>query len=157
MAIALTLLEYLEWEGVDYELLSHPFVTGSTRTAATAHVPGKQFAKGVVLEDEKGYLLAVLPATHKIDLDSLNRALNRHLTLANEKEVEDLFDDCSRGAVPPVAAAYGYEAVLDDSLDNCPDVYFEAGDHAELVHVSGDEFKYMMKQARHGHFSYPAR
>jgi Ala-tRNA(Pro) deacylase len=155
MAIALTLLEYLEWKGVDYELLHHAFVTGSLRTAAMAHVPGRQLAKAVVLKDEKGYLVAVVPASHKLELDSLNRDLNRNLVMATEKELEDLFYDCSRGAVPPIAEAYGYDSAVDETLEQYPDIYFEAGDHAELVHVTGDDFRYMMNRARHGHFSHP--
>ncbi|MDY6978704.1 MAG: YbaK/EbsC family protein [Pseudomonadota bacterium] len=156
MTISLRLLEYLEWKGVDYELLHHAFVTGSLRTAAKAHVPGRQFAKPVVLKDERGYLVAVVPASHKLDLDELNRSLNRKLRMATEKEIADLFDDCSRGAIPPIAEAYGYDTAVDESLEASPDVYFEAGDHAELVHVTGDDFRYMMHGARHGHFSHPS-
>ncbi|MFP3872873.1 MAG: aminoacyl-tRNA deacylase [Thiohalophilus sp.] len=155
MTMSLRLLEYLEWKGVDYELLHHAFVTGSLRTAAKAHIPGRQFAKPVVLKDEQGYLVAVIPASHKLDLEELNRDLHRKLSLASEKEIADLFDDCSKGAIPPVAEAFGYEAAVDESLEHSPDVYFEAGDHAELVHVSGDDFRYMMHGARHGHFSHP--
>ncbi|MFO8024836.1 aminoacyl-tRNA deacylase [Thiohalophilus sp.] len=155
MTMSLRLLEYLEWKGVDYELLHHAFVTGSLRTAARAHVPGHRFAKPVVLKDEQGYLVAVVPASHRLDLDKLNRSLHRKLRMATEKEIADLFDDCSRGAIPPIAEAYGFDAAVDESLEASPDVYFEAGDHAELVHVTGDDFRYMMHSARHGHFSHP--
>ncbi|MDZ7660773.1 YbaK/EbsC family protein [Thiohalophilus sp.] len=155
MTMSLRLLEYLEWKSVDYELLHHAFVTGSLRTAAMAHIPGRQIAKPVVLKDEQGYLVAVIPASHKLDLEELNRDLHRKLSLASEKEIARLFDDCSKGAVPPVAEAFGYEAAVDETLEAFPDVYFEAGDHAELVHVSGDDFRYMMHGARHGHFSHP--
>ena len=100
--------------------------------------------------------MAVVPASHRLDIEQLNRELNRKLRMATEKEIEKLFDDCSKGAIPPIAEAYGYDAVVDDSLEASPDIYFEAGDHAELVHVSGDDFRYMMHSARHGHFSHPA-
>ncbi|MDZ7661328.1 hypothetical protein [Thiohalophilus sp.] len=69
MTMSLRLLEYLEWKSVDYELLHHAFVTGSLRTAAMAHIPGRQIAKPVVLKDEQGYLVAVIPASHKLDLE----------------------------------------------------------------------------------------
>ncbi len=42
---------------------------------------------------------------------------------------------------------------MDDSLLNAPDVYFEAGDHEDLVHLSGVEFLSLLAGARHGRFS----
>jgi len=153
MTISLTLLEYLEWEGVDYELLHHEPAFDSMHAAEAAHVPGDQLAKCVVLEDESGYLMAVIPATHELELDTLSRQLNRHLQFANEEEIADLFEDCDRGAVPPLPEAFGYEAVVDDSLTEYDDIYLEAGDHQELVHISGRDFQNLTADAAHGYFS----
>lgn len=154
MAISLTLLEYLEWEGVDYELLHHAFVNGSMQTAQQAHIPGEQLAKCVVLEDNNGYLMTVLPATHHVDLNRINQLTNRQLNFASEKEITDLFDDCSKGAIPPLPDAFGFPGLMDKSLNHCNDVYLEAGDHTELVHLSGDDFKYLMANTRQEEFSY---
>jgi len=154
MAISLTLLEYLEWEGVDYDLLNHEPTFSSLYTAAAAHVPGDNLAKCVVLEDENGFLMAVIPATHELELDTLNQQLHRELQFATEAEISDLFEDCDTGAVPPLVEAYGYEAVLDDSLSECDEIYMEAGDHAELVRISGRDFHTLMNQAPHGYFSH---
>lgn len=153
MAIAITLREYLDQEGINYHLVEHPYTDRSTETAKVAHVPGDQLAKSVVLGDENGYLVAVLPATHHLDLGMLHRQLHRRLGLATEQELAALFDDCDVGAVPPVGEAYGLEVVVDECLSDCPDVYFEAGDHTDLVHVSGEDFQDLMTDARHGHFS----
>jgi Ala-tRNA(Pro) deacylase len=68
--------------------------------------------------------------------------------LATEDETAKLFDDCDRGAIPPVGSVYGLSVVVDESLDNVPEVYFEGGDHATLVHVTGDAFRRLMKDAR---------
>ena len=84
MSISLTLLEYLEWEGVDYELLHHEPAFDSLHTAEAAHIPGDQLAKCVVLEDENGYLMAVIPATHVLELDTLSKQLQRQLQFASE-------------------------------------------------------------------------
>lgn len=153
MSISLTLLEYLEWEAVDYELLRHPPAFDSMHTAEAAHIPGDQLAKCVVLEDEKGFLMAVIPATHELELDALNKQLNRNLQLASEDEVADLYDDCDRGAVPPLPDAFGYEAVVDDCLTGNNDIYLEAGDHQELVHITGEAFQNLTAKASHGYFS----
>jgi Ala-tRNA(Pro) deacylase len=71
------------------------------------------------------------------------------------KQVETLFLDCEPGAVPALGRAYGLNVVVDDSLAQEPDVYFEAGDHASLVHISGPSFQKLMADARHGRFTRP--
>jgi Ala-tRNA(Pro) deacylase len=116
-------------------------------------VPGAQLAKGTVLKDEQGFVIAVVPATRRVDLGAMHRRFGRPLGLATEQELESLFGDCEPGAVPPLGAAYGIESVLDDSLMEESDVYFEAGDHRGLVHVSGTDFRKLMSDAPHGDIS----
>ncbi|MBF8268840.1 MAG: hypothetical protein HW386_549 [Gammaproteobacteria bacterium] len=154
MAIAITLAEYLNNEGINYDLIPHPHTSSSLESAESAHVPGDQLAKGVVLEDGEGVLLAVIPSTHKLDLDSLERCLGRRLDLVSEMRLYQLFHDCEFGAIPPVGKAYGYETIMDDSLLDREEVYFEAGDHVDLVHMSGDTFQSLMEDAEHAQFSH---
>ena len=134
-------------------MLTHPHTSTSLETAHAAHVPGDRIAKSVVLEDERGYLMAILPASHRVSLDALERQLHRKLALASEAELTGLFEDCEIGAVPPVADPYGMPAVIDDRLWNLPDVYFEAGDHEDLIHLSGEAFQEIQVHAQHGSFS----
>lgn len=153
MAIALTFQQYLETNGIRYDLMPHKYSQSSMFTAQAARVPGDYLAKSIILEDDLGYLMAVLPATHHIELGRLSQQLNRKLGLATEFEIGRLFSDCDLGAIPPAGEAYGMEMIMDDSLSGCPDIYFEAGGHNEVVHVRGDEFKRLMRTAMHGHFS----
>ena len=155
MGIAVTVREYLDEAGVDYDLVHHAYAPNSRSAADAARVPADQLAKPVMLGDEKGYVMAVVPASRRVELQSLERQLGRRLVLASERELQDLFVDCSKGAVPAVGQAYGVDVVWDDCLASCPDVYFEAGDHKSLVHMDGAEFSRVMKGARHGRFSEP--
>jgi Ala-tRNA(Pro) deacylase len=154
MAISLTLLEYLEWENVEYDLLYHEPTYDSQNTAEAANVTGDNLAKCVVLEDENGFIMAVIPATHELDIEVLSQQLDRNLQFASETEIEGLFEDCDVGAVPPLVGAYGYEAVLDETLIDCPDIYMEAGDHTELVRISGHDFQELMTDSQQGYFSH---
>ncbi len=101
MAIAATLKQYLSDQGVDYDAVAHPHTGGSLETAESAHVSGDDIAKAIVLKDEDGYLVAVLPATYKLQLGALREILGRRLDMADEKELAGLFTDCEPGAVPP--------------------------------------------------------
>ena len=153
MAISITLAEYLENEGIAYDLVVHPHTSSSLESAESAHIPGDNLAKSVVLEDQNGYVLAVIPSTHKLDLESLQQYLGRKVDLVSEMRLNQLFHDCELGAIPPIGKAYGYVTVMDSSLMDCEDVYFEAGDHVDLVHMSGTQFKTLMEDAGHGQFS----
>ncbi|MDI7861232.1 aminoacyl-tRNA deacylase [Rhizobiaceae bacterium n13] len=154
MTIAKKLQDYVESQGVSYDTVSHHRTATTSQTAQAAHVPGSKLAKSVVIHHETGYVLAVVPSTHRIDLSSLQTTLDKRLGLASEDEVALLFTDCDVGAAPPVGAAYGIPAILDESFKDANDVYFEGGDHRTLVHVSGRDFHQLMKDARVGHFSY---
>lgn len=153
MAIAATLADFLRKSGVHYDLIAHPRAHSGMETAAAVHIPGDKLAKSVILEDEGGYLMAVLPATHHIQIGKLSKALKRRLGLATEEELEPLFSDCDTGALPPIGIAYGIETIVDDQLTHCEDVYFEAGTRDELVHVKGDAFMRLFQHAKHGRFS----
>jgi Ala-tRNA(Pro) deacylase len=153
MAIALTLKEYLNRWGVEYEVVEHPYAGSSLEIAEAAHIPGDKIVKPVVTEDYHGYLMVLVPATHQVEFDRLDAMLDRHLDMATEEELAELFVDCDAGAVPALGDAYGMDVVMDDSLTQCEDVYFESGDHASLIHLRGEDFRDLMLEAGHGSIS----
>ena len=55
--------------------------------------------KQILLRDEYGYVLAI--SLNHIRLDDLKMQLGLDVELADEYEIEELFDDCVRGAIPP--------------------------------------------------------
>jgi Ala-tRNA(Pro) deacylase len=153
MTTATKLTHYLSSHGVPYEELPHATTLTSLRTAQECHVPANRLAKAVVLEDDRGYLLAVLPASHHLRLAALERQRQQPLRLADEDALERLFPDCAPGAVPPIGAAYGIDTIVDESIAEQSDIFFEAGDHKTLLHVSGPVFRALMAGAQHGNFS----
>lgn len=154
MAISIRLKDYLDAHDVHYDILTHAHTRTSAQTAREAHIPGEQLAKTVILEDETGYFMAVIPSTHRVDLGGLHHKLHRQVGLATEGELKDLFVDCELGAVPPIGDAFGITAYLDVSLDDQSDIYFEGGDHKALVHMSGREFRNLTRNEKHGRFSH---
>ena len=153
MTIAKRLKEHLEREGVAYDTVPHPRTATASETAEAAHVPGHLVAKAVVIHQEEGYVLAVVPSTHRVDLQTVQALVDRRLGLASEGEIGQIFDDCSMGAVPPVGAAYGVPTLLDESLTGKDEIWFEGGDHRTLVLVTGKDFDRLMKGARQASFS----
>ena len=153
MPIARRLQWYLDASGVHYEVLPHPHSSSSHETAREAHVPSAWLAKPVLLEDERGYVMAIVPASHRVDLARLNRQLHRELELAKEREIAELFHDCERGAMPPLGGPYRIPTVYDDALEGSAEIYFEAGDHEDVVHLRGRDFLRLLDGSLHGRFS----
>lgn len=153
MAIALTLQKFLEGRGVSYDVLPHDRTLRSSSTAEVSGIPNCNLAKGVLIKRKDGYMLAVVPASNHVQLDELGSWLKQPVGLATEAEVAKVFSDCDLGAVPPVGGAYGVQAVMDDALEGFHDIYFEAGDHRTLVHVTGRQFHDLMADVPRAHIS----
>jgi len=155
MAIAPTLKEYLSAENIAYDLIEHRPAMSATRLAEACKISGDSLAKAVLLRSRDGYLLAILPASHHIRLGdgTLQRLLCRDVDLASESELAHVFQDCVNGAIPPVGACYGLDAIVDESMEEQPEVYMEAGDHETLVHMNHIQFARLTKDAWRGHFS----
>jgi len=149
MAIATTLKRYLDKRGIAYGVVEHDPSATALESAHSAHVPGDQVAKAVVLEDAEGYVVAVVPSTNRLDFQWVNDALDRDLELAKESELSRLFRDCEIGAVPALSEAYGLEVVWDDQLHGHADIYIEAGDHEHLIHLTGQSFDRLMSGKPH--------
>lgn len=156
MAIVKTVEAYLQAHRIEYDLITHPHTGSSMETAESAHVPGDRLAKGVVLTDGDSYLMVVIPSDYHVELDRLNMLLKRELHLAEEENLQDLFPDCELGAVPPIGQAYDIKTYWDpsSSLGKVDEVFFEAGDHMELVCVSGEAFHELMAPAERMEFSH---
>ncbi|NIB40093.1 YbaK/EbsC family protein [Pseudomaricurvus alkylphenolicus] len=154
MGVAITLENYLNTKAVDYDILEHKYSEGSYNTALCARVPAERLVKGVVFRDEDlHYTMAVLPASHRVLRHTLNQIMDRRLELADEEELEDIFFDCERGAIPCLGQAYGINVIWDDGLAQGNEVWLEAGDHEHLIHFRGSDFKRLMQDFMHERIS----
>jgi Ala-tRNA(Pro) deacylase len=153
MSIPTRLTSYLDQRGVRYDVCVHAYSRSSPETARTAHIPPHQLAKSVIVEDDTGCVMAVVPGNRSVLLSQLSRLLERkHLRLADEAHITSMFADCDRGAVPALGMAWGMETVVDDELEGSEVVYLEAGDHESLLRLSKQQFHELMLAAHHGHF-----
>jgi Ala-tRNA(Pro) deacylase len=153
MTIAATLASYLERAGIQPEILIHPHTPSASRTAEASHISGDRVAKAVMLKDATGYLLAVLPASHHLQLDALKALTGRSLSLVGEDEIGRTFHDCEVGAMPPIGMAYGLPVVVEESLLKGPEVYLEGGDHTTLLRITREAFTELMYGMQIGTFS----
>ena len=157
MGMAISLQAFFESHPLHYSIVSHDYTESSQATAAAIHQTGYRVAKSVLLKDDESYLLAVLPACYRLHLGKLHHALDRNLGLATESEVAVIFGDCALGAIPPAGVLYDLETIVDEALLEQDDIYFEAGDHEQLVHMKRADFIELLGDAKRGTFSVPGR
>ena len=149
MDIAPTLVKQLAKHGISYDTIHHGYSHSSLHAAHSAKIPVQKMVKTVVLEDDRGYVMALVPANQYVKINALNMILNRRMGLATETELAHLFTDCDPGAIPPIGTAYGMTTIVDNNLDDCHDVYIEAGNHTDLLHISGSAFRQLVEHSRH--------
>src|SRR3546814_15321658 len=77
MTISRTLRHFLQEQHADYEVIPHESTHSAMQSALASSVPADQVAKAVLLDTEDGYLLAVLPANHRIMLSDLTAEFGR--------------------------------------------------------------------------------
>ena len=154
MAIALTLERYLDAKNVKYDVIAHAPTNSSLETAATCRIPGDRLAKGVLLRDEVGYALAVLPATHNVDLTDLRQQLGvEQIRMAREDEMGQLFPDCEPGAIPPFGSMYNLPTLVDESLAEDEYIVFEGNTHEDAIRMAYRDFE-ELEHPRKARFAY---
>ncbi|MGE5894040.1 MAG: aminoacyl-tRNA deacylase [bacterium] len=150
------LKEYLDSHAIKYETRMHYPMYTAQEIAASAHIPGKELAKTVIVKIDDRIAMAVLPASHKIDFNLLTKAAEaKKVQLATEQEFQALFPDCEVGAMPPFGNLYGIDVIVADQLTEDPEIAFSAGTHEELVIVAYKDFEKLVKP-RVAKFSAPS-
>jgi HD-like signal output (HDOD) protein/prolyl-tRNA editing enzyme YbaK/EbsC (Cys-tRNA(Pro) deacylase) len=150
MAVAPNVKLFIEGLGVPYEVLIHPRAETPLGAAAAAYVAPEQVVQADLLKDRRGLLLVVYPASHNLDIESLNRQLDRDLRPADKNDRLNAFPDCEPGAVPPVGEPYGIKTIVDDGFADSSELYFPAGGHTELIRLSGRDLRRVLAAAWHG-------
>jgi len=132
----------LEEKDAEFEVLEHDQAFTAQEEAEASHVPGRNWAKTVVVTVDGTPALAVLPATRRVDLEALARATGASaVELAEEKEFRKLYPDCEAGAMPPFGHLYEQTTFVDESLREDEYIAFHAGDHRTAIRMSYGAFE----------------
>lgn len=140
------LKEFLDSQQIKYVTISHSPAFTAQQIAATAHVPGKELAKTVMVLVDGKMAMAVLPASLRVDLDHLQEIIGaRRIELADERSFRDKFPECEVGAMPPFGNLYGMDVYVADSLAEDEEIAFNAGSHTELIRMAYADFERLVK------------
>jgi len=142
----LKLKEFLEQNGVKYEVVTHAPAFTAQRTADSAHIKGRDVAKTVMVKIDGKLAMAVLPAAFKVNLELLKKTTGaQDVSLASERDFKDVFPDCEVGAMPPFGNLYGVDVYVAEAFAENEMIAFNACSHTELMRMSFKDFERLVK------------
>jgi len=140
------LIQYLDENDKKYVVIKHSKAYTAQEVAASAHIPGKDMIKAVMLKIDGDMKMAVLPSTHQVSFDLLKDLLETdNVELAAEDEFKTLFPDCEPGAMPPFGNLYDMDTYVAETLTDNKEIAFNAGTHKELVKMSYSDFEELVQ------------
>lgn len=136
------LKRFLDENSVRYVSIRHSPAFTAQEVAASAHVPGKEMAKTVMVRLDGEMAMAVVPAPRQVDLDRLAATADAgSVELATEEDFGELFPECEVGAMPPFGNLWDMEVYVDEELQEDDEIAFNAGSHTELVRLPYRDFE----------------
>jgi Ala-tRNA(Pro) deacylase len=140
------LKSFLDDNAVKYVLVNHSPAYTAQELAALSHVPGKEWAKTVMVKLDGKVAMAVVPASCRVVFDLLKGASGaKTAELAGEQEFKDLCPGCEVGAMPPFGNLFGMDVYVDAQLAEDAEIAFNAGSHTEMVRLPFTDFQRLVK------------
>jgi Ala-tRNA(Pro) deacylase len=131
----------LDANGVQYRSIGHAPAYSAQRTAAIAHISGRELAKTVIVDIDGQLAMVVQNAASRVPLDRVKVAAGaRDVRLAREHEFRERFPDCETGAMPPFGNLYGMEVFVTRALAEDDEIAVNAGSHTELIKLRYRDF-----------------
>src|SRR5213083_1762741 len=145
MEIPKRLIDCLNDSKVQYELLHHPEAVTAQRLAQAERVKRWHHDKVIMIKAGDEHWVMVLPADHQIDLEKVEKAIGKTVSLDKEQEFMSIFADCGIGAMPPFGNLYGLQTYVDKNLAEQDYIVFEAGTHMDAIKMSYRDYEKIVK------------
>jgi Ala-tRNA(Pro) deacylase len=128
---------FLDAEGVGHDVVEHRATFSAAAEARASGAEPREAAKTLALHDRGGYRMAVIPATHRLDLHRVRALLGGtgHLRLATEAELERDFPMFDVGAMPPLGPMMPMPEIVDVHLLYHEQILCAGGDHRHAIRM----------------------
>jgi Ala-tRNA(Pro) deacylase len=137
---------FLDEQNIKYVVIIHSPTYTAQEIAASAHIPGKELAKTVMIKVDGRMTMAVLPASYTVDFHLIKKAAAaKNVELASEEEFKYLFPECEIGAMPPFGNLYNIDVLVSKTLAEDENISFNAGSHKELIKLAYKDFEKLVR------------
>lgn len=151
MNIPTTVRNYLARKGGQYKVHAATAGLPLAEAVRAARVPVQKLVRSAVLKDGSSYLMAVYPATHRLDLAVLNGNSRRNFVACSSEGLKALLADSEAAAVPPLGEPYGIKVIVDRSVDEMDEVFFTPGVSHLFLRAQQEDFARLTGGALRGH------
>ncbi|RJR32010.1 hypothetical protein C4569_00625 [Candidatus Parcubacteria bacterium] len=140
MPISKNLKSYLEKKAAQYEPIVHKKVYTAYDAAQTLKKDLKEIAKSLLIKADKAYILVIVPASMKLDLQKLRKAVGaKKVEIPKEQVMVKVFK-VKPGAMTAFGGLHKVETIVDRSLLKTKDAIFSAGSFTDSVRMKVKDF-----------------
>jgi len=140
------LKDFLDGHDTRYVTIAHSPAYTAQAVAQCAHISGKELAKTVMLMADGKMVMAVLPATHKVDTEVFKDATGAdRVEVATEEDFAATFPGCELGAMPPFGNLWNIPVYVSERLAEDEMIAFNAGSHTELIQMAYEDYERLVK------------
>jgi len=161
MALPINVKKYLDKKLAKYDTLTHKTVYTAYDAAQTLRRELKDIAKSLLIAADRAYVIVVLPAHMKIDLEKLRQVLKaKKVSLPKEQVMVKIFK-VKPGALTAFGGLHQVEVVADKSLLKTKEIILAAGTFTDSVRMKVKDFLELEKAklasfAKAGEYKLPA-
>lgn len=137
----------LNSQNIHYDLAVAPLGSNNLPLWHDQHLRNVGAAKAVLLEDDKGRILAVIAANTLLDLNAVSRQLGREMRATGQDAVRQFCDTHSLQSVPALPKLAGLPTLVDKQLLARDSLLLDSGDDEQLLHVNRDDFQQVLEDA----------
>jgi len=132
---------YLDENQIRYKTTIHSPAYTAQQTAQASHIHGMNFMKPVIARVDDKFIMLVIPAHYRINLDDLKTEMDStNVSLASESDFYQLFPRCEAGAMPPFGNLFELTTYVAPCFGINQTIAFNAGNHAEIIQMKFSDY-----------------
>lgn len=158
MSSADLILTLLDKRGVEFETMRAPDAVSLKEDWLENTVPIHSVGRVSVLEDKQGWVLALYPADHLMNLSELQSVLHRNLRYLENEAMIDKLVAKFKASDSEVGVQNGLQVIIDESLTEQDYIHFRAPSECTVLRMKSMDIEQLAYDALLGsHFSEPQR
>ena len=150
MPVPKQIINYLDKRGAKYAIVTHKKVYTAYDAAQTLKRKLDEIAKNLLVKTNKGFVLVLLPASKRLDLNKLKKLMNakgmgvKKVEIPKEGVMVRLFK-VKPGALGAFGSVHELEVYMDKNLQKVKKAIFPTGSFTDSVEMAMKEFEKLEK------------